>query len=254
MLKKVFAVLSMWLPNILLIILFSMWANEYSKAVKTGAEIKWLEYLLYAMLGIIFYSCYNKVTKHIQRRSIKFMIAVATSCIFTAAVWLLNSYWLCLEINSSLPFKFPYFDILISNLTYSHAYAWIRFPIAFVIMLSLCFFIPWASKKFERIINHVICFGLAEEETTATKVKDYLYHKNALQVWCIETPKTIEFKEELKKYAFEADEMLLYELLLAHFADQMSGEECEAILKKYERFLVIESDSTIEAEECSESN
>lgn len=254
MLKKIISTASTLLPNILLIVLFSMWAIEYSKAVKIGVEIKWLECLLYAMLGIIFYSCYNKVRKHILRRSIKFMLAVATSIIYTAAVWLLNSYWLCLEINSSLPFKFPYFDILISNLTYSHAYAWIRFPIAFLIMLSLCFFIPWASKKFERIINHVICFGLAEEETTATKVKDYLYHKNALQVWCIEMEKTVEFKEELKQYAFEADEMLLYELLLAHFFEQMTDEECEAVIKKYERFLIIQPNQPTGENEGSENS
>lgn len=253
MLKKVISMFSKWVPIILLIVLFSMWAIEYSKAVKIGVEIKWLEYLLYSMLGIIFYSCYNKVRKHIQRRSIKFMLAVATSTIYTAAVWLLNSYWL-FEINSSLPFKFSYFNILISNLTYSHAYGWTRFPIALLIMLSLCLFIPWASKKFEGIINHIIYFCLAEKETTATKVKDYLYHKNALQVWCIEMEKTVEFKEELKQYAFEADEMLLYEFLLAHFFEQMTDEECEAVIKKYERFLIIQPNQPTGENEGSENS
>lgn len=254
MFKKVISTLSKWLPNILLIVLFSMWAIEYSKAVKTGVEIKWLEYLLYATLGIIFYSFYNKVRKHIKRRSIKFMLAIATSTTYTAVVWLLNSYWLCLEINSSLPFKFSYFNILISNLTYSHAYGWTRFPIAFLIMLSLCLFIPWLCQKFERIINRILYFCLAEEETTATKVKDYLYHKNALQVWCIEMEKTVEFKEELKQYAFKADEMLLYELLLAHFFEQMTDEECDAVIEKYERFLIIQPNQPTGEEEGSENS
>ena len=66
-------------------------------------------------------------------------------------------------------------------------------------------------------------------------------------------PKTIEFKDELKQYAFESDELLLYGLLLAYFADQMTDEECDAVIGKYKRFLVIQANQPTGGMEGSES-
>ena len=103
----------------------------------------------------------------------------------------------------------------------------------------------------EYILNKFLAL-LSEEETTSSTIADYLYHKNALISWYLNVPKTPEAKDELKQYAFEADEMLLYGLLIAHFADQMTEEEYDSVIEKYARFLIIQTSQQTGENEGSE--
>ena len=261
MFKKVFNVLYYMLPDILLIVLFSMWVQQFTDYIREYGSIKEFEYGLFAVTALIFYRLYTNVNKCVKAsRKFRIIFAIGTALCYTIALWFLNSYWLYLHTNSRLPFVLmSYKDMLWSNLTYTYSWGEWRYPLAFALMLILCLLLPWVKEKlkpigeyigeyiFEKFLNL-----LSEEETTSSTIADYLYHKNALISWYLNVPKTPEAKDELKQYAFEADEMLLYGLLIAHFADQMTEEEYDSVIEKYARFLIIQTSPQTGENEGSE--
>ncbi len=103
MLKKAVNTIFNWMPDVLLIILFSIWVNGFIDTNEKYGSIKENEYILYAMLAIITFRFYSRIVKCIRKNSTKYLITGGTATIFTIAVWLLNSYWLYVETNNRLP-------------------------------------------------------------------------------------------------------------------------------------------------------
>lgn len=259
MFKKVFNVLFCALPDILLIVLFSIWAYQFTDLIRECGTIKELENGLYSMMALIFYRLYinvKKLTKASMKRRITLAIGVALC--YTVALWFLNSWWLYLETNSRLPFVLmSYKDMLWSNLTYTYSWGEFRYPLAFALMLIICFALPWVKRKLkplgEYVLNRFLNL-LSEEETTSSTIADYLYHKNALICWCFNKPKTPELKDELILYALESDDPFLYELLLTYFSDQMTSEEYNTVIEKRNFCFTVQSLQSSEEKEASDEN
>lgn len=259
MFKKAFNILYCALPDILLIVLFSLWAYEFTDFIREYGSIKEFEYGLYAMMALLFYRLYTNVNKCVKAsRKFRIIFAIGTALCYTIALWFLNSYWLYLHTNSRLPFVLmSYKDMLWSNLTYTYSWGELRYPLAFALMLILCLLLPWVKEKlkpigeyiFEKFLNL-----LSEEETTSSSVEDYLYHKNALVSWGLNMSKTPEAKDELMQYVFESDDPFLYELLLTYFSDQMTSDEYSTVIEKRDFCFNVQSLKSSEEKEVTDEN
>ncbi len=259
MFKKAFNALYCALPDILLIVLFSMWAQQFTDYIREYGSIKEFEYGLFAMAALIFYRLYTNVNKCVKAsKKFRIIFAIGTALCYTTTLWFLNSYWLYLHTNSRLPFVLmSYKDMLWSNLTYTYSWGEWRYPLAFALMLVICLLLPWVKEKLKPIGGYVLnkfLDLLSEEETTSSSVEDYLYHKNALISWCFNMPKTPEAKDELILYALESDDPFLYELLLTCFSDQMTSDEYNTVIEKRDSCFTVQSLQSSEEKEVSDEN
>ena len=156
MCKKVIKVLLCAITDILLIAVFSMCALRYTDDVGRYGSVNEIEYALFAVMALIFYRLYVKVNRFGESKSLRIVSSVGTALCYTAALWLLNSYWIYAVLCGRLPSVLIYYKyVLLSNILYSRSWGKMRYPLTFFLMLMICLLLPRAYKKLKAVCSCV---------------------------------------------------------------------------------------------------
>ena len=166
----------------------------------------------------------------------KIVAAVSTSLIYTGLVIAGNTLLKYICINNWFGWidPIPYDAILKSDITLTYAWAWVRYPAVFLLMLVVC-----ALKAFDKLwVFGVLFYDLCE------KVENWLYLKDLkkqgllmLYYDCVEDPEHTPFKK-LYDYILNMPlEPKWKDVLKMFITLKKAGFLIPLLLKRYENML-----------------